>query len=118
MGREEKIVKIVNARNIKTAIRPRKKNKEDTLRYKIRHIFFIILIMALFSIIYIWLGFKYTQMGYEVSRLKKKEIALKELNRKLRLEISVLRSPQRLEKIAKEKFGLKHPDTNQIIILK
>lgn len=117
MKKNTDISRIVGNRNVATSTRP--KRKKDSLLLKLKvHIFFLILSLSIFSMLYLYSGFQQTQVGYEISRLKKEEIRLQELNRKLRLEISVLRSPQRLEKIAKERFKLKHPSPKQVIIIK
>jgi cell division protein FtsL len=42
---------------------------------------------------------------------------LRETNRKLRLELAILKSPQNLETLAIEKLGLKQPSPQQIIVL-
>jgi len=117
MTKKRDISKIVNNRNVATSTRPKRKKDSFVVRLK-AHIFFLIISLSIFSMLYLCSGFKQTQMGYEISKLKREEVRLQELNRKLRLEISVLRSPQRLEKIAKEKFGLKHPNHQQIMIMK
>jgi len=118
MVREEKIAKMIGSRNVSIGIRPKRKKKAIFTKSKIRTIFFVVLVLLFFSMIYLWSGFKQIQIGYEISKLKKKEMHLKDINRKLRLEISVLKSPQRLERIAKERFGFKPPDPDQIIVLK
>ncbi len=117
MSKSIDINSMLKSRNVAPRTRPKKKKNIILIKSIIRIIFLIMFSLALFSMAYIWSGFKQTQMGYEISELKRKELRLKELNRKLKVEISVLKSPQRLENIAK-KIGLKHPKPNQIIILK
>lgn len=117
MTKRHDINRIVNGRNVAIRTRPKKKNRSILVRLK-RQIFFFILTLSLFSMLYLCSGFKQTQIQYEISRLKREEMKQQELNRKLRLEISVLRSPQRLEKLAKKRFGLKHPGPEQVMILK
>lgn len=85
-----------------------------------RQIFLIIFMLFLFmgsGIGYVWSNFERTQLGYDLSQLKKEEIRLKDINRKLRLEIAILKSPQRLEALAIQKLGLRQPSSEQIIIL-
>jgi cell division protein FtsL len=66
---------------------------------------------------YVWSNFERTQIGYDLSQLKKEEMALKEINRKLKLELATLKSPQYLETIATKKLGLRQPTLEQIIVL-
>ncbi|UCH01155.1 MAG: cell division protein FtsL [Deltaproteobacteria bacterium] len=81
---------------------------------------FILIMLFLFllaGISHVWLNFKRTQMGYTLSQLKKEIRQIEEYNRKLKLEIAYLRSPEHLEKRALREFGLIHPLPKQIIFL-
>lgn len=69
------------------------------------------------GISHVWSNFEMTQKGYDISQLKNEEIRLMDINRKLRLELAILKSPQNLEKLAK-KLGLKQPSPEQIIVLR
>ena len=65
---------------------------------------------------YVWSNFEGTQRGYDLSRLQKEELRLKELNRKLKLELATLKAPQALEEAARS-LGLQEAGSEQIIIL-
>ena len=107
-------------RNIRTGIRvnnSRSRKKHFNLTH--RQIFIITVVLIIFlggSISYVWSNFEGTQIGYDLSRLQKEELRLKELNRKLRLELATLKSPQYLEDVAKS-LGLKEARSDQIIVL-
>jgi cell division protein FtsL len=66
---------------------------------------------------YVWSNFERTQIGYDLSQLQKEEMKLREINRKLRLELAMLKSPQNLEALATKKLGLKQPSAEQIVTL-
>jgi cell division protein FtsL len=66
---------------------------------------------------YVWSTFEGTQIGYDLSALKKEEMRLLEVNRKLRLELATLRSTQRLEDLAVNRLGLDQPSQRQIVLL-
>ena len=85
-----------------------------------RQVFLIAIILFISmgsGIGYVWSNFEKTQIGYDLSRLKKEEMALIEINRKLRLELATLKSPRYLETIATKKLGLRQPTLEQIIVL-
>jgi cell division protein FtsL len=63
-----------------------------------------IVILALF---YIWSRIQIVQVGYEINALSGEQQTLKNENRNLHLELMLLKSPQRIEKIAKEKLLMK-----------
>jgi len=69
------------------------------------------------GISYVWLNFKRTQIGYELSQLKKQVLQIEEYNRKLKLEVAFLKSPQFLENKGVKEFGLRHPVPQQIVFL-
>ncbi|MDY6972543.1 MAG: cell division protein FtsL [Thermodesulfobacteriota bacterium] len=121
MTRPEKVSKMVNARNSGTGIRIRNsKIKRSGFYMTTRQIFLTIFMLFFFmgsGIGYVWSNFEKTQIGYDLSQLKKEEIRLTEINRKLRLELAVLKSPQNLEAIAVQELGLRQPSYEQIVIL-
>jgi cell division protein FtsL len=121
MTRPERVSKMVRSRNAKTGVRIKNyRIKKRRLNMKSKQALLIILMLFLFmgsSIGYVWSNFERTQIGYDLSQLKKKEMMLRETNRKLRLELAILKSPQNLESLAIEKLGLKQPSPEQIIVL-
>jgi cell division protein FtsL len=85
-----------------------------------RQIFLTVVLLFLFmgtGIGYVWSNFERTQMGYDMSQLKKEEMRLREINRKLRLELAILKSPQHLEAVAVKRLGLRQPSPEQIIVM-
>jgi hypothetical protein len=68
------------------------------------------------GISYVWSNFEGTQIGYDLSRLQQYELTLKELNKKLKVELATLKSPQNLESVVLA-LGLKEASPEQIIIL-
>jgi cell division protein FtsL len=81
---------------------------------------YILVAFALMTValIYVWSHVHMTELEYRVAR----EISIKEKllddQRKLKVEQATLKSPQRVEAIAKEKLGMSYPDRDQVIILK
>jgi cell division protein FtsL len=85
-----------------------------------RQVVLVIFMLFLFmgsSIGYVWSNFERTQIGYDLSQLKKEEMRLREINRKLRLDLAVEKSTKNLEAIAIQKLGLRQPSPEQIIVL-
>ena len=85
-----------------------------------KQIFLVIIMLFVMmgsSIGYVWSNFEKTQIGYDLSQLKKEEMRLREISRKLRLELAILKSPQNLERLATQKLGLGQPSAEQIVVL-
>jgi cell division protein FtsL len=121
MTRPEKLSRMVTSRNAKTGVRLRNSRRKKR-RYHVtrRQVILIIIMLFLFmgtGIGYVWSNFERTQIGYDLSQLKKEEMRLKEINRKLRLELALLRSPQYLETKAVNELGLRQPTPEQIVML-
>src|SRR5579885_249846 len=63
---------------------------------------------------YTWQHFKAVEYGYKVESLKAQRDGLLEQNRTLRLEEASLRSPDRIDRLARD-FGMQPPQPGQII---
>ena len=93
--------------------------KERELRLTSRQIVLISILFLIFmgsGIGYVWSNFEGTQIGYDLSRLQKREMELMELHRKLKLELAFLTSPQYLEDAA-QKAGLRPAEPDQVILI-
>jgi cell division protein FtsL len=112
---------MVKSRNAKNGVRVNNaKSKRRRFRMTKRQIFMVLVILFISmgsGIGYVWSNFERTQIGYSLSQLQKEELRLREVNRKLRLELATLKSPQHLERLAVEKLGLKKPSVEQILLL-
>ena len=85
---------------------------------KLFHFFAIILFLLLLAgISHVWVSFERTHIGYSLSQLKKEILQIEEYNRKLKLEIASLKSPERLENKAVKEFDLRYPLPKQIVFL-
>ncbi|MBW2028467.1 MAG: cell division protein FtsL [Deltaproteobacteria bacterium] len=107
-------------RNARTGVRvSNARKKKVTFRLTHRQILLMALILVVFmgsGIGYVWSNFEGTQIGYDLSRLKEEELRLREVNKKLRVELATLKSPQSLERYIR-RLGLREPSPEQIIIL-
>ncbi len=111
---------MMGVRNARTGVRVNKSKSSHKFRMSRRQIFLVIIMLFLFmgsGIGYVWSNFERTQIGYDLSQLVKEEMRLREINKKLRLELAILKSPQNLEKLAVDKLGLFQPSPEQIIII-
>jgi cell division protein FtsL len=89
-------------------------------REPIRFLHFLVALFLLFllaGIAHVWVNFKRTQTGYELSQLKKEIARAEEYNRKLKLEIASIKSPKHLENRAVKELGLRHPSPKQVVYL-
>jgi cell division protein FtsL len=82
-------------------------------------LFFILLLFLISgSLFYVWSRIQVIQLGYEISNALKKERALAESNKRLRLEIATLKSYARIEKFAVEELRMTKPKPDQVIVIR
>ena len=75
------------------------------------------LLLLLASLVYIYPSIRATSLMYEYSKSLERLEEAKELNRKIKLEISTLRSYGFIEKRAREKLGFVTPAPGQVMIV-
>jgi cell division protein FtsL len=93
-----------------------KKSKREPIRF-IHFLVALFLLILLAGISHVWVNFKRTQTGYELSQLKREIAREQEYNRKLKLERAYLKSPKHLEAKAMKELGLRHPSSKQVVHL-
>ncbi len=83
--------------------------------------------VSMFAFLFIFLGEFYcfawsrTQhrsTGYAITTQAQEHTKLTAQKKNLKIEVAVLKSPQRIERIARKKMGLKTPSQNQIITIR
>jgi len=121
MTRPDSLSKMMNSRNAASGVRM-ENAKSKTSKFHITRRQVIITLMMLICFMgtgigYVWSNFERTQIGYNLSQLKKEEMRLQEINQKLKLELATLKSPQNLEHLAIQQLGLSSPKPEQIILL-
>ena len=72
-----------------------------------------LVVLVLFSA---WQHFELLQHGYRIQKMQQQRAAQEDINRQLRLEIETLRSPVRIERLAKDR-GLFPPTREQAIVI-
>ena len=88
---------------------------EDPRRSReMRHFGIAMACLFLLVMTYTWQHFKAIEYGYKVESLRNQRDGLLEMNRALRLEEASLRSPDRIDKLARE-YGMQPPRAGQVI---
>ena len=79
-------------------------------------LFVLLSILCCGGLIYhLHLRFEGVRLGYETSRIRAERARLVAEQRELSLELSSLKSPERIESEAREKLGMGLPDLDQIV---
>lgn len=88
---------------------------EDPKRSReMRHFGIALTCLFLLVMTYTWQHFKAIEYGYKVESLRNQRDGMLEMNRALRLEEASLRSPDRIDKLARE-YGMQPPRAGQVI---
>jgi cell division protein FtsL len=67
--------------------------------------------------VYAWQHYQWIQYGYRIQEAQKKKEHLAEISRQLRLERATLRTPQRIDAIARRELGMVIPAPGQLVTL-
>lgn len=70
--------------------------------------------LAFCALFYAWQHFQYIQVRYQIETLEGRQSRATELNQELRLEVASLRSPMRIDAIARQQLGLTVPVPAQV----
>ncbi len=84
---------------------------------KYSNFFVFTLVLMAVALIYVWSHIYMTELEYMVAAEMSIKEKLVEEQTKLKVEIATLKSPQRLESIAKEQLQMTYPTRDQVIIL-
>jgi len=102
-----------------TQVMPRIREMKKT-SFGIKYSTFIVVSIVLMFIALIYVGshIRMTELEYNVAaQLSEKEQKLEE-QKKLTMELAMLKSPQRIEGVARNKLHMSYPESNQVIVLK
>ncbi len=71
-------------------------------------------LLAGVALLYAWQHFQCIQLRYQLEEVKTERAQTAELNQQLKLEVAALRSPMRIDAIARRQLGLSVPVPGQI----
>lgn len=95
--------------------RQRAYTKDDFAKTKlIFRILFTVPFLAIVLVFYVWVRYQIVTYGYDINTLQEKQSRLVEEGKKLKVELATLKSPQRIEQVAKEKLKMQTPTASQI----
>jgi cell division protein FtsL len=79
---------------------------------------FIATVLMAVLLIYVWSHIHMTELEYQIARELSSKEQFTEEQAKLKVELATLKSPQRIEIIAREKLQMTYPEREQVILLK
>ena len=77
-----------------------------------------LLVLVAVALVYVWSHLYNTQLTYRIAEEMTVRDNLTEENRRLKVEIATLKSPQRIESIARDKLKLQYPEREQVVLIK
>jgi len=79
---------------------------------------FIASVLMAVALLYVWSHIHMTELEYQVARELSSREQITEEQTKLKIELATLKSPQRIETIARERLQMTYPEREQVIVLK
>ena len=95
----------------------RRRNSRRREPFRTRAWIVVLLVFVGELLAYTWCRVQYVNVGYELSRVTQKHAALLTLQNGLKVELARLKSPARIEKIARDQLGLVRPSAEQVVTL-
>jgi cell division protein FtsL len=77
----------------------------------------MLMVLSVWAMFHVWSRHMVTELGYSLSEEQARNDQLLSENKALRIEISTLKSPKRLELIATSQLGLSAPKPEQVVYL-
>ncbi len=87
---------------------------------EIKYSIYIVTALALMSVLlcYVASHIQMTKLEYQIAEEISRKERLVDEQKKLKVEVATLKSPQRIAAIAREKLQMTHPDKDQVIMIK
>jgi cell division protein FtsL len=86
-------------------------------KHDVKNYLLVVATLVFFALLFVWSRLEVIQMGYALSQSNQVYENLVKENQCLRVEVASLKSPSRIEKLAKEKLGLINPTQGKIILI-
>jgi len=77
----------------------------------------VLLLLGCAIFITAWRRVAFIEVGYEIRRLEKSESAFLYLQHEMEIERAMLSSPERIEKVARARFGMREPEPGQVRVV-
>ncbi len=78
----------------------------------------LVLVIGAFIFVTVWRGLAFIDVGYQIRGLERKQSELLNMNRELEIERAMLSTPERVERVARERLGMIEPTPDQIRIVR
>ena len=91
---------------------------QDATNLKFSSLIVAFLLLMGAALIYVWSHICFTELKYLIAKELSVQEKLIEENRKLKVEIATLKSPQRIEAISRDQLGMQFPEREQVIFLR
>jgi cell division protein FtsL len=105
------------------SIKPQPRTRKKTVKEKGGYSLWLIIVFLLAflvpgTLVYVWLNVQTVSLSYDIAKAQRQKQELLEINKKLRIQLANLKSPERIEGVALTKLGLRPPEKGQIELLK
>ena|SRR3989338_5180984 len=81
----------------------------------IRNVATILMVGAILMLAFVWTRVRVIQFGYEVTKLHRDVADLDQERARIQARISALKSPERLERVARENFHMRLPLGSELV---
>lgn len=86
-------------------------------RRHVKQVIMLAVLGVVLALLYVWIRIQVIHLGYEVSKIRKETQELSEQKGLLEAQVETLKAPMRIELVAREKFGMRLPQTDEVVIV-
>lgn len=109
--------------NVRTAFPkvadPRRVETVDEHRWELfPHLVAVIVLMTVVAVFHVWSRVKVVDLGLEINQLRREFKDQQQEQGRLKLEVASLKTPARIEAIAKGTLGMSLPTEQQVVVVK
>lgn len=92
--------------------------EESSSRVNFSSLIICTFLLLAVGLIYVWSHVNMTKLEYQLAEEVSRREYLLEEQKRLKSEIAALKSPQRIELIARSKLEMGYPDRDQVVVIK
>lgn len=93
----------------------------DVSAHRLDIVRFLMICMVLFTIVsifHVWSRFRLVELNLQIGEASRQMKELEQEQKRLKLEVESLRTPARIETIAKRDLGMTAPQEHQVVVVK
>lgn len=78
----------------------------------------VMLVLTGISLFHVWSRVRVVELSLQVAEMRRRMTEVQQENNRLRLEAASLKTPARIESVARGELEMQHPDDSQVVVVR